>query len=498
MLIRNTIANFAGQLLYPLLALALVPFYIRHLGIEGYGLIGVIAMVVSVLGVFSRGLGSALQREFGRRSGTTEGRRSLRTLLRSFEVVYWALGAALAGGLGLLAVTLGSRWIQAETIPDRIVVACLGLLAVRVALAFPHSIYQSVFIGTERQVRGNVLNALLAVTSAAAGVAAILIFHSVLAFYVSEVVCAGVFLVVLRYSAFAALPDGPAAVDLSQVRALLVASTDLIWTNGIGLLFSSLDRVMVSAMLPVAALAVYTAAASAARAVGLGMNPFLMAAYPRSCRVAATGSLDQQRQNLLRAAAVVAALGAAVAVPLSAFSVDVLRLWLRDGDLARAGAPVVSIHVLGSLLIGFGTVLYQWQMATGATRFGARFNALALLWFPAALWVLVLRHGLAGAAMAWFVYALAAWGYHMAITFRPAALGPSTGRAYLGIVGAAVGPVVAIVAVARLAVDRLFPAPEARLIALLAATAASALWSAYVTVPRLSGAPQADAPMLST
>lgn len=44
-----------------------MPFYLRHVGIEGYGLIGLIAMVVSVLGVFSKGLGSALQREFGRR-----------------------------------------------------------------------------------------------------------------------------------------------------------------------------------------------------------------------------------------------------------------------------------------------------------------------------------------------------------------------------------------------------------------------------------------------
>ncbi len=66
-MIRNTVANFAGRLLYPLLALALVPFDLRHVGIEGYGLIGLIAMVVSVLGVFSKGLGSALQREFGRR-----------------------------------------------------------------------------------------------------------------------------------------------------------------------------------------------------------------------------------------------------------------------------------------------------------------------------------------------------------------------------------------------------------------------------------------------
>jgi O-antigen/teichoic acid export membrane protein len=478
MLIRNTVANFAGQLLYPVLALALVPFYLRYVGLEGYGLIGLVAMVVSVLGVFSRGLGSALQREIGRRSATSEGQRSLRTLLRSFEIVYWVVGVALAAVLGLLAVTAGARWIRTESIPQQTVVACLVLLAVRVALAFPHSVYQSVFIGTERQVTGNVLNATLAVTAATAGALAIGIFRSVTAFYVTEVFTAGVFLLVFRSRAFAALPAGAAVFDAGEVRTLLRESADLIWTNGIGLLISNLDRVLVSAALPVAGLGLYTAAVSAARVVGLGLHPFLMAAYPRTCRIAGTASPQHQLDDLLRNAAVVAALGAAIALPLSAFGADVLRLWLRDAELARMGGPVLSIHALGSLAIGLATVLYQWQMATGTTRFGARFNTVALLWFPVALWLLVSRTGVRGAALAWLVYGLAAWTYHIVVTFRRSALGPEAGAAYARTVLAAGLPVAAIVIAARLAADRLLPTTEGYVAALVGASVASAWWGA--------------------
>ena len=474
MLIRNTVANFAGQLLYPLLALALVPFYLRHVGIEGYGLIGLIAMVVSVLGVFSKGLGSALQREFGRRSATPDGRQSLPTLLRSFEIVYWVLGAALAIGFGALALTVGPSWIRTESIPRQTVVSCLALLAVRVALAFPHSIYQSVFIGTERQVEGNVINGLLALSAVAAGVTAILVFGSVTAVYVGEVVTAGIFLIVLRLRAFAVLPRGAHAFDAREVRSLLRGSIDLIWTNGIGLLITNLDRVVVSAVLPVAALGLYTAAASAARAVGLGLNPFLMAAYPRTCRIAETGSAQQQLDDLLRAATVVAVLGAAITLPLSAFSVDVLTLWLRDSTLARAGAPVLAIYALGSLTIGLATVLYQRQMAVGATRFGARFNAVALLWFPIALWFLVARLGLSGAAAAWLIYALAAWLYHIAVTFRDNTLGSGARWAYLRAVVTGVLPVAAVVAAARVAADNIFPSPAGRLTLLIIAVVTSA------------------------
>ena len=475
MLIRNTVANFAGQLLYPLLALALVPFYLRHVGIEGYGLIGLIAMVVSVLGVFSKGLGSALQREFGRRSATPQGRQSLATLLRSFEVVYWVLGAVLAAAFAALALTVGPHWIRTSTIPQQTVVTCLGLLALRVALAFPHSVYQSVFIGTERQVEGNVLNGLLALASVAANVTAILIFGTVVALYVSEVVTAGVFLIVFRSRAFAALPPGPQAFDPLEVRSLLRGSADLVWTNGIGLLITTLDRIVVSAVLPVAALGVYTASASAARAVSLGLNPFLMAAYPRTCRIAEVGSVEQQRDDLLRAATVVAAFGAAITLPLSAFSVDVLTFWLRDATLAQAGAPVLTIYGFGSLAIGLATVLYQRQMATGATRFGARFNTVALLWFPFALWFLVAWLGLTGAALAWLIYALSALVYHVVVTFRGDGLGTSGRSAYFRAVTGAVVPVVAIVAAARVLADKLFQQLGARLTLLAAAAVLSAL-----------------------
>jgi O-antigen/teichoic acid export membrane protein len=479
MLIRNTVANFAGQLLYPLLALALVPFYLRHVGIEGYGLIGLIAMVVSVLGVFSKGLGSALQREFGRRSATLQGRQSLATLLRSFEIVYWFLGAVLAAAFAALALTVGPHWIRANTIPQQAVVTCLWLLALRVALAFPHSIYQSVFIGTERQVEGNVLNGLLALASVAANVTAILIFGTVVAVYVSEVVTACVFLIVFRSRAFAALPPGLQAFDPLEVRSLLRGSADLVWTNGIGLLISTLDRVVVSAVLPVAAFGLYTASASAARAVGLGLNPFLMAAYPQTCRIAEVGSVEQQRDDLLTTASVVAAFGAAITLPLSVFSVDVLTFWLRDATLAQAGAPVLTIYGFGSLAIGLATVLYQRQMATGATRFGARFNTVALLWFPCALWFLVVWLGLTGAALAWLIYALAAWVYHVVVTFRDDGLGASARSAYFRAVTGAIVPVVAIVAAARVLADMLFQQQGARLTLLAAAGVMSVLLGAF-------------------
>ena len=64
----NILANFAGQAWSGLLTLALVPVYIKFLGIEAYGLIGFYAMLQGMLVVLDFGLGQTLNRELARYS----------------------------------------------------------------------------------------------------------------------------------------------------------------------------------------------------------------------------------------------------------------------------------------------------------------------------------------------------------------------------------------------------------------------------------------------
>ena len=58
----NTLANLSGELINAVLTILLVPFYIRYLGLEGYGLIGFFSALVALLGVFTSGVGAALMR----------------------------------------------------------------------------------------------------------------------------------------------------------------------------------------------------------------------------------------------------------------------------------------------------------------------------------------------------------------------------------------------------------------------------------------------------
>lgn len=507
MVIRNTAATLAGQLLYPLLALVLVPFYIRHLGLEGYGLVGLLALFVSLLGVFGRGLGAGLVREIGRRAGAGDA-ATVRRLVRSVEVAYWAIAVAILAALAALAIMVGPAWLRPERLPDSTVTTCLILLAVRIAVAFPHSVYQAVFIGTERQVLGSGLNAALALTSASANVAAVLVFGSVVAFYAAEILTAAAFLLIFRTAAFRILPGGPARFDGREVRRLASISLALMWTSGIGLLLSNLDRLVVTTLVPVASLAVFTVAVMGARLITLVGGPFLQATYPRMCRTARDGTPAEQARDLLRNAAVMNVVVAGVGLPLMAFAPEILDVWIGRPDVVAAAAPVMSIYAGGAALIAMASVLYQWQTAAGRTSIAVTFNGAALLVFPVGLWLLVGRAGLAGAAAAWAGYGAAAWLTNVLATFRAGALTTRAGRSYLAMTVLALGPAVLAIAGGRLAASawldghlagRVACGAAAAAVASLVAFAAGRSWildpgrrgsDAGATIPR-SGVPGA-------
>ena len=114
---RNLIANYLGQGWTALMGLAFIPLYIKYLGIESYGLIGLIGVLQAWLGLLDMGMTPTLNREMARFTGGTHSATSIRDLLRSIEFI--AFGIALLVGLGIWLASgwLASDWLRAKTSP---------------------------------------------------------------------------------------------------------------------------------------------------------------------------------------------------------------------------------------------------------------------------------------------------------------------------------------------------------------------------------------------
>jgi len=70
------------------MALLFIPLYIKFLGIEAYGLIGLFMTMQALFMLLDMGLGATVNREMARLSVLPDKAQEMRDLVRSLEVIY--------------------------------------------------------------------------------------------------------------------------------------------------------------------------------------------------------------------------------------------------------------------------------------------------------------------------------------------------------------------------------------------------------------------------
>src|SRR5207244_615945 len=199
---RNVIANFAGQGWATVAGLALLPVYVAFLGIEAYGLVGVMVLLQTWLSLFDFGLTPALAREMARFTAGAHDGSAIRSLLRSVEGPVLAVAILIAGGIWIVSGRLAIGWLRADSLRAGDVAAALGLIGLVVAFRVIENLYRGCLVGLQHQVKVNVVTGLLA-TARVVGAAAVLVLvaRSVVAFFVWQALIgaatAGVFAVSL-------------------------------------------------------------------------------------------------------------------------------------------------------------------------------------------------------------------------------------------------------------------------------------------------------------
>src|SRR3989304_8931620 len=104
---KNIVANFLGRGWSMIMGLVFVPFYIRFLGTEAYGLVGFYAVLQASLGLLDLGLNATINRELARFSIFPEKSNEARDLAKTLEIIYWIIGIAI-----FIAVLFTASWIS--------------------------------------------------------------------------------------------------------------------------------------------------------------------------------------------------------------------------------------------------------------------------------------------------------------------------------------------------------------------------------------------------
>ena len=388
------------------MGLAFIPLYIKYLGIEAYGLIGMFALLQVWLNLLDMGMSPTLGREMARFSGGTHSAQSIRDLLRSIEVIALVIAALIASGIALSANWIANSWVQAESLPSGVVAQAFVVMGIVTAIRFMESVYRSSIVGLQRQVFYNVLNSAMA-TLRGFGAVGVLVWvsPSIEAFFIWHGLVSIATLMTLAKTTYATLPGAERAgqVSLDALKGVWRFAGGMVGITFLSLLLTQVDKVLLSKLLSLGDYGYYTLAAVVAGALYVVITPIIQAFYPRLCELHARNDQAALIDTFHLGAQLVSVFAGSVAIVVIMFAETFLRIWTQDADLAERSARLLSLLMLGNLLNGLMWIPYQAQIAYGWTSLAVRINTIAVvLIVPSILWVTP-RFGAEGAAWVWLI-----------------------------------------------------------------------------------------------
>jgi O-antigen/teichoic acid export membrane protein len=401
---RNAIANFVGQGWVTLMGLAFVPIYIRLLGLEAYGLIGIFALLQTWLSLLDFGLTPAVGREMARFLGGGHDPQSIRDLLRSIELAAIAVALTTAGVVWVSSGWLSVAWLHFDTLRQPEVAFALGIMGIVAGSRFVEGIYRSSAIGLQRQVSLNAIMVIWAtVRSVGAVVVLALVAPTATNFFLWQAFVSALSVGSMAVLVHRSLPSAPRRSGLSfrpLTNVWRFAAGTLAITL-LGLILSQLDKLILSTLLSLGTFALYSVAQTVASSVRVLAQPIDQAAYPRMTQLYEENNQLELAALYHKAAQFNSVVMGGVGIFVAVFGDRLLALWTADSDLAAKVYPVLWILAIGMILNGMVNTPYYLQLAAGWTSLLVKVNAAMVVLFVPVIVVLTQQFQMTGAASAW-------------------------------------------------------------------------------------------------
>lgn len=400
---RNTFANLFGAAWSAVVGVLCVPVYLRLMGAESYGLVGLFVTLQSVFVVLDLGLGATLSRELAR-LGTQDGEaRTQRDLVFTLQTVYWLIALLVGVTVCLLAPSIARYWVRPQTLTAEALTTCVRMMGAAMALQFPFAFYQGGLLGLQRQPLFNALSAAVTTLRAVGTLLCLgLVSSRPETFFAVQIVAGGAGTGAAALMLWRCLPD--AAGGAGGFRFELIQR---VWRFGAAYAANAVatmglmqgDKVILSTLLPLEAFGYYMLA----QGVVSGMYAVIVsvdgAVFPQLAGLVARDDRDELSEVYHRGSQLMSVLLAPVATVAALFPRELLWAWTGDATAAEQGRHVLTLLVMGMLLHGLIQAPYFLQVAHGWWRIILRTNFLLLLCVVPLNLLLARAYGGPGAAL---------------------------------------------------------------------------------------------------
>jgi O-antigen/teichoic acid export membrane protein len=401
---RNLMAGLASSIWSALIGLAVVPFYLKYLGIEAYGLIGFFVTTQAVLSILDMGMAPTINREVARCSASGD-LKGAGKLLHTLAVLYWSMAVAIALLILALAPWISEYWLQSKKLSPQTISHAVMLMGLVVSCRWPIGLYQGVLIGAQRLTVLSGINMFMA-TLGSLGAVLVLAFVSptIEAFFIWQASIGMVHAITMRFAAWRIIgKQGRVRFDVDKLRSIWRFTAGMSGVAISSVVLMQLDKVMLSRMLSLGDFGRYALAGVVASGLYIILTPTFNIIYPRMSALVVRGEIEKLIELYRSGTRLLVAALFPIAGVAALFSEEMLFLWIGDRAVASSTGPVVSLFLNGTALNGAMHFPYALQLASGVTYLPLKINTiLVAVMIPITIF-LGSKYGAVGGAGAWLV-----------------------------------------------------------------------------------------------
>lgn len=399
---RNTVINLAGYGLPFVMAVITMPFVVRGLGTERFGVLALAWVVLGYLNsVFDLGFSRAVTKLVAEAGGRGDEAR-ISALITTATISQAILGVLVGAALAALAPVLVHRVLSVPgTLLGEAEVAFF-LLAVSVPLVMVSTCLCGCLEAVQRfdlaAVGRAPFSALMYLLPAVAvlvgwtlpGTLLLIVISRVLALVVHVGLCAHVFPSLRGFPRF----------SKARFRALLAFGG---WVTASNVTISGLvylDRFLIGSLAGMRAVAYYAAPYEIASRLLVVPGSLAGVLVPAFSGFAAAGALREIGTSFARSIRYVLLVMTPGAFLLLVFAADILRIWLGS-EFAAAGAGAFRLLALAVLMNGVGWMPAALLEGIGRPDITAKYHLVEFPVYAAVAYTLIAQFGIEGAALAW-------------------------------------------------------------------------------------------------
>lgn len=403
---KNILANFISSIWQGLMSLAFVPMYVKLIGVESYGLIGIFATLQGMFVLFDLGLSATVNREMARLSVLPGREQEMRNLVRSLEIIYWFLAFFI--GISIIAISpfISYQWLHAENLSLQTIEQALILMGFVMAIQMPASFYSAGLIGLEKQV---LLSKINIGVSTLRGLGAILILWlispTIEAFFLWQIIIGIINTCLLGLFLWNRLPHTQKR-SLFQKRLLLGIFHFTAGMSGIAILsaiLTQLDKIILSKILTLEMFGYYTLSGVVAMSLYRIIVPVYSAIYPRFTKLVSLADHDGLKQLYHKSCQFMSVLILPVTVVVATYSYEIMLIWTQNPVTAEKTHLLVSILVCGTALNGMMNIPGALQYANGWTKLAFYTNLISIICLVPLMVYLARLYGALGGAILWLI-----------------------------------------------------------------------------------------------